>query len=108
MRLKGFYVGGKLKKQKDFKRIFNSLEGIPSRGSKMGPSITVQSSRAVEGLSKRGQPRRRESSVVVRTHPCKGGVVVIILNGYNPMHVPMNLHARTSALDLFLDMIKWT
>ena len=31
------------KKYEDFKRIFNFVEGIPSRRSKLGPSTTVQS-----------------------------------------------------------------
>ena len=33
---------------------------------------------------------------------------MIIFNGDNLVHVPMSLRARTSALDLWLSVIKWT
>ena len=32
--------------------------------------------------------------------------VVVVLNDDNPMHVPMSLRARTSALDVWLAVIK--
>ena len=33
---------------------------------------------------------------------------MMVLNGDNLVHVPMSLRARTSALDLWLSVIKWT
>ena len=36
----------------------------------------------------------------------KESVCVVVLNDDNPMHVPMSLRARTSALDVWLAVIK--
>ena len=38
----------------------------------------------------------------------RGKLNVMVLNGGNLVHIPMNLRARTSALDMWLSVIKWT
>ena len=82
------------------------MERIPGGGSKLGTSFTVQSSGSAQELPQRGQPRRRESlSGEVTTH-FKGGVVVRFIDEDNLTHVPMSPRARTSALDLWLAVIK--
>ena len=82
------------------------MERIPSGRSKLGAIITVQSSRAIRRLPQGRQPRRGEAlSGEVTTH-FKGGVVVRFIDEDNLTHVPMSPRARTSALDLWLAVIK--
>ena len=82
------------------------MERIPSGGSKLGTSITVQSSRVAPGLPQRRQPRRREDLSGEDTTSIRGGVVVRVLDEDNLTHVPMSPRARTSALDMWLAVIK--